>query len=110
MAYGPAGSLAAVIAFLLWWMKEQSDHQNQRAAGVSHPDASPVFDPKNLSTAIPVVLGGALRLSFAGMVRSKSAYQHAHHLAGLLFGCAYAMYAMPPMSRPAKAATAEMKR
>lgn len=54
------------------------------------------------------ILAGAMLFSVAGIVRGSHALQHAHHLAGLLFGCAYAQYS-PAMSKPHGSAWAASK-
>lgn len=64
-------------------------------------------DLLSIATGPYAVLAGAMLYSMAGLVRQKPAYQHAHHLGGLLFGCAYAQLTMPSRSTDSQPASAD---
>ena len=100
MAFGPAGFFCAFGAYVVGTLAETrrlSDMVAQQFLDLpqtkEHHDlmenSKRRLDLRNSSTAASMLLGGAVILSAAGMLRGSSPYQHAHHLTGLLFGSAY---------------------
>ena len=99
VAVGPAGSLCALVAYMVCFLAETTRVPDEDAQQFARefPQTKPLYDLvetrrreiRTSSMAFSLLIGGAVILSAAGMIRGNSAYQHAHHLTGLLFGSAY---------------------
>ena len=78
MSFGPAGSLCAIVAYMVWFMAETTrvPDENAQQLAREYPQVKPHYDLmeksrreiRTSSVAFSLFFGGAVILSAAGMI------------------------------------------